>query len=235
MYCIKVALFAPTASFRIPESHTFQQTLPLPPITTIKGILGAAAGFSCQEVQDYCDDNEVLVGILGTSQSRYTDLWKYYKIKSKEIISAVLSREFLFQLNFELIYVCKKRKVIDDMKLWFSDPKYAITAGNSDDLAKITSISKVSEVELAEQDMFNNTILPGDHSDNYISNIDISRVPLMQSLFVPQVYLLPSKFTFTGHIRKVSQRRHYTFIDTPITLSTPAPGINIDGRSVALL
>jgi len=35
MYLFKLKAFAVTASFRIPESHTFQQTLPLPPITTL--------------------------------------------------------------------------------------------------------------------------------------------------------------------------------------------------------
>ena len=53
MYCVEISLFAPTASFRIPEYHTFQQTLLLPPVTTIWGILGAAAGFDYESIQKY--------------------------------------------------------------------------------------------------------------------------------------------------------------------------------------
>ena len=60
-------------------SH-IQQTLSLPPITTLRGILGAAAGYNCEEIQEYVKDNEIKIGVTGTSQGRYRDLWKYAKL-----------------------------------------------------------------------------------------------------------------------------------------------------------
>ena len=44
-------------------------------------------------------DNNIKVGVIGTSQGRYKDLWKYTKIKDKEAISAVLTRECLYELK----------------------------------------------------------------------------------------------------------------------------------------
>jgi len=148
MYCVQITLFAPTASFRIPEYHTFQQTLLLPPVTTIRGILGAAAGFDCECVQKYVKDNNIKVGVIGTSQGRYKDLWKYTKIKDKEAISAVLTRECLYELSFCIYFVCSNRSVIDDICGWFLNPTYAITAGNSDDLAKVVKVGVFGKIKM---------------------------------------------------------------------------------------
>jgi|LFRM01.2.fsa_nt_gb CRISPR-associated protein Cas5t len=235
MYCIEVSLYAPTASFRIPEYHTFQQTLSLPPITTLRGILGAAAGYNCEEIQEYVKDNEIKIGVTGTNQGRYRDLWKYAKIKSGETISAVLTRECLFDVDLSLYYACESRVVVDRIRDWFLNPYYAITAGNSDDLAKIMYVGDVIEASLEELDRFENTILPGDHSGNYTSDIDIRNAPILKDIFVPQVYLLPYEFRFDGQERRISERRQYTFVDTPVRLNNPILGIKINGKSVALL
>lgn len=236
MYCVQINLFAPTASFRIPEYHTFQQTLSLPPVTTIRGILGAAAGFNCKSVQKYVLENNIKLGVIGTSQGRYKDLWKYNKIKDKEVISAVLTREYLYELSFSIYFACNNRSITEEIRGWFLDPTYAITAGNSDDLVKIIKVGEIVEADYEELHEFENTILPGDHSDNYISNIDIKNAPIMRDIFVPQVYLLPSEFSFNGEERRVLKRESYTFVDIPIKLKNPILGVKIDGeKAVALL
>lgn len=236
MYCIQISLFAPTASFRIPEYHTFQQTLSLPPITTVRGMLGAAAGFDYESVQKYVLENNIKMGVIGTSQGRYKDLWKYKKIKDREVISAVLIREYLYELSFSIFFTCNNQIIIDEIRDWFLNPAYAITAGNSDDLVKIIKVGTIEEVEYEELYEFENTILPGDHSDNYISNIDIKNAPIMKDIFVPQVYLLPSEFSFSGEERRVVKRESYTFVDIPIKLKKPIWGVKIDGeRNVPLL
>lgn len=235
MYCVEISLFAPTASFRIPEYHTFQQTLLLPPVTTIWGILGAAAGFDYESIQKYVKNNDIKVGVTGKSQGRFKDLWKYRKIKDKKVISAVLTREFLYELSFNLYFSCTSKDVIKSIREWFLNPVYAITAGNSDDLAKILSVGEILEVNIQELDEFENTVLLGDQSDNYISNIDINNAPIMKELTAPQVYLLPSEFIFNGVERRVVRREKFTFVDIPIKLKKPIPGIKIKERSVSLL
>src|SRR5690606_32592568 len=102
MYCFCIKAYSETASFRLPETHTFQKTLPLPPLTSIIGLLGAAMGLSYAESSKFYYSNHLKVGVIGTSQSRVNDLWKYQKIKSKETVSAVLTREILFGLDLEL-------------------------------------------------------------------------------------------------------------------------------------
>ena len=57
----------------------------------------------------------------------------------------------------------------------------------------------------------------------------------MKDLFVPQVYLLPSEFSFNGEERRVLKRESYTFVDIPIRLKKPILGVKIEGKAVALL
>lgn len=46
MYGFFVSLHGMTASFREPGSHLYQATLPLPPISALVGMAGAALGKS---------------------------------------------------------------------------------------------------------------------------------------------------------------------------------------------
>jgi CRISPR-associated protein Cas5t len=74
--------FAQTASFRIPESHTFQQTLPLPPITALTGLMGAAIGLSFKDVMSFREQKGILFGVIGSSKGEMKDLWKYNKLET---------------------------------------------------------------------------------------------------------------------------------------------------------
>lgn len=235
MYCFNIKAYSETASFRIPETHTFQKTLPLPPLTTIIGLLGAALGLSFAESMEFYHGNQIRVGVIGTSQSTVNDLWKYRKIKSKETISAVLTRELLFGLDLELFVTAENESVLRDIQRAVTDPCYALTAGCSDDLLKIKSVGSIIQTDLTPLFHFSNTVLPGDHGSNYESNIDITKIPLLKELYTPRVYLLPAEFDFTGEGRRVKRREPFTFVDTPVKLIRPLEGLKFGEKSVALL
>lgn len=235
MYCFSIGAYSETASFRLPETHTFQKTLPLPPLTSIIGLLGAAVGLSYADSMEFYYDNHIKVGVIGTSQSRANDLWKYQKIKSKETVSAVLTREILFGLNFELFIVAESEKLINDIRKAVVNPYYALTAGCSDDLLKVKRVEPVIETNTVPLHYFSDTILPGDQSDNYESNIDIKKIPLLKEIYPPRVYLLPVEFDFTDGSRRVKRRKPFTFIDTPVKLTKPLEGLKFGEKSVALL
>lgn len=225
-----------TASFRIPETHTFQKTLPLPPLTSIIGLLGAAIGLPFAESMDFYYYNHIRVGVIGTSQSRVNDLWKYRKIKSgNETISAVLTRELLFGLNIELFIAAENERIVKDIQHAVINPYYALTAGCSDDLLKIKSVGSVTRINPEPLYHFLNTILPGDQGGNYESNIDINKIPLLKEIFTPRVYLLPVEFDFTSEDRRVKRREPFTFIETPVKLIKPIQGLKFAEKSVALL
>jgi CRISPR-associated protein Cas5t len=236
MFCLEIHVFAEMASFRIPETHTFQQSLSLPPLTALIGMVGAAGGFSFADAMKFCyEENQLSFGVVGTNNGRVRDLWKYRKIKSDEVISAVLLREYLIDLDLWIYILSEDKMLVNQIRNYFLDPRYVLTAGNSDLLYKIKSISQLLSIAPEQVNDFKDTIIPGNQADNYESNIDLKKIPLMRDIYAPTVQLLPTEFEFFGEERRVKNRKLFTFVNTPILLRQPVIGFRINGRSVALI
>jgi len=148
MYIFSVTGVALTASFRLPETHTFHQTLPLPPKTTIVGMIGAVKGLGLEAAHSYVDENNILVGMTGSHKGMMKDLWNYRKITGKEKNYteediknrkhySVLIREYLFDCDFTFFFGVDNQNVAVDLRECFLSPFYALTIGNSDDLFKV--------------------------------------------------------------------------------------------------
>ncbi len=236
MFFIEVHSYSEMASFRVPETHTLQQTLPLPPKTALIGLVGAAVGLSFQEAMNFCcRDHQIHFGVIGTHRGKVGDLWKYRKIKSGETITAVLIREYLIDFEMRLYVGCNDNSLMNKIRGCFLDPHYVLTAGNSDLLLKLKSISPVFAAEIIPVSDFEYTMIPGNHSGNYDSNIDLRTIPLMRDIYAPQVQLLPVEFDFWGNERRVKSRQPFTFIDTPVRFKAAVDGFQVGERVVALI
>lgn len=221
MFAFIVKGFSVTASFRIPESHTFQQTLPLPPVTTLTGLMGAATGLDFEKAMTFRKQKNILFGVIGSHQGEMKDLWKYNKIKSKESLKDVLIREYLTDFSLNIAIASRERTVLSEVRDCFCNPKYALTLGNSDDLFKIKHISSIVEAAKDECSTFENTVLAGDQTVDYESAIDLKNTPITYRVRAPQVFLLPTAFSFNEEERRVSKREQFTFVGSPIKLKQP--------------
>jgi len=221
VYAFVVKGFAQTASFRIPESHTFQQTLPLPPVTTLTGLMGAAAGLDFEKAMILRKQKNILFSVIGLHQGEMKDLWKYNKIKSKESLKDVLIREYLTDFSLNIAIASRERTVLSEVRDCFCNPKYALTLGNSDDLFKIKHISSIVEAAKDECSTFENTVLAGDQILDYESAIDLKNTSITYRVRAPQVFLLPTAFSFNEEERRVSKREQFTFVGSPIKLKQP--------------
>ena len=143
-------------------------------------------------------------------------------------------REFLYSNDFTFFFGSDKIEPLQQLNKAFASPYYALTAGNSDDLLKICSISDIKQYTPEKTTHFKNTLVPGDISKSYKYDIDFKQVPIIQTLFTPQVFMLPTKFEFKGDIRRVIERKPFTFISTPVTLSNPLDGYCIRDKAVVL-
>jgi len=66
MKFIRVICFGSMNSFRQPDFHTYHKTLPLPPKTTVAGMIGSALGISPEKVNDeWLKNNRFQMGIVG--------------------------------------------------------------------------------------------------------------------------------------------------------------------------
>ncbi|MGV8122036.1 MAG: CRISPR-associated protein Cas5 [Candidatus Xenobiia bacterium LiM19] len=232
--------YAQTASFRIPENHTFQQSLPLPPITTLTGIMGAALGLSCKDALEYKDKHKVGLGVSGEAQGEMKDLWRYNKIKASPKSDGsdrqdILIREFLTDISITVAFGCEKHEVITELFNAFKDPVYALTFGNSDDIFKTRTIAPVKESRLVLCKDFKNTVLRGDFGFEYDSIIDLKNTPITHRIRAPQVFILPTGFSFKGEERRVSKREYFTFVGSQIRLKDSLSVFGYDDEYFMLL
>jgi len=227
--------FAQTASFRIPESHTFQQTLPLPPITTLTGLTGAAIGLNFEKAMAFRERHNILFGVIGSNRGEMKDLWKYNKIKSGETLKDVLIREYLTDFSLTIAIASKDQAALSQVRNCFCNPQYALTLGNSDDMVKIKYIGSILKAEDEQCSIFENTVLSGNQTMDYESAIDLKNTPITYCVRAPQVFLLPTAFNFTGEERRVKERKQFTFVGSPIKLKSPISVNKVQDVVIALL
>jgi CRISPR-associated protein Cas5t len=240
MFIFQIDAHAETASFRIPEHHTFQKTLPLPPITTLIGFMGAALGLSYEDAINYRKEQQIYLGVIGNHTGEMKDLWKHIKkrrpTKTKSRYTGdVLIRESLIDFSFSVFIGCQQKEILKEIRKSFQSPYYALTAGNSDDLVKIQKIHGIVELGEKEIKEFENTVLPKDQTADYEVSVDIANKPITYRIDAPLVYLLPTDFSFDGKERRVSEREHFTFVGSPIQLQTPLSGYQLENRNFMLL
>ncbi|HEX2846011.1 MAG TPA: type I-B CRISPR-associated protein Cas5b [Chitinophagaceae bacterium] len=133
-----------TASFRYPNliSGT-QPTLEVPPISTVLGLINAAAG-------QYLRHKNLQLGYYFQYQGEGEDLETIYQISSKDgtptnnAKSNIIYRRFLFD-NFLRIYTTDEK-----IAKYLATPYFQLLLGRMNDLASVTNIFQKAEMEKVE-------------------------------------------------------------------------------------
>lgn len=148
MKFLRILVTGWTASFRYPAFISgFQPTLPVPPLSTIYGLLSAIKG-------EYVTPNDMNVGFVFSSDAKSVDLETIYELKGlKGNKSNVIKREFLFNPKLYLY--------ISDLEFekYIKNPEYSISLGRSSDLAMINEVKTV-DLEKEKNVKLGKTILP---------------------------------------------------------------------------
>ena len=148
MKFLRVKINGWTASFRYPTFISgFQPTLPVPPLSTIYGLLSAVQG----ETVTPKDTN---IGFIFESEGKTTDLESIYELKGlKDNKTNVIKREILYNPKLYLY--------LDNLefKRFFEKPKYPVLLGRSSDLACINEIKEIN-LEKKSEVKLGKTILP---------------------------------------------------------------------------
>ncbi|MBK6929469.1 MAG: CRISPR-associated protein Cas5 [Saprospirales bacterium] len=221
MYLV-VELRTVTATFRNPEFQNFHKTLHLPPPTTLVGLAGAALGKSPKAAQDWFEKANWQMGISGTSEGYAKDLWKFCKDWNKDTgvwSRDILSREILFDNHFVVVFGCPDKMLVEALLEAFNFPKYALTFGSSDSLAKVVSTELVKETgdsrELA------NCLTPGNVLNEVRDNAFNGEEFSIYSTSEPVAYDLPTRFQYESDygVRRVVRRKTLSFIGTSMQLN----------------
>ena len=150
MKFLRILIEGWTASFRYPTFISgFQPTLPVPPLSTIYGLLSAVKG-------ELVTPDDTNVGFVFESEAKSMDLETIYELKGLTgNKSNVAKREFLYNPKLYLY--------INDLKFkkFFERPVYPVLLGRSSDLAFIKQIKEI-DMNIKTDVNLGKTILPFD-------------------------------------------------------------------------
>jgi len=140
-----------TASFRYPNLISgHQPTLPVPPLSTVIGLISAAKGY-------YFIPSSERIGYVFLYKTKATDLETVYQVgygKLREIKSNVVKREILFET--ELFLYTDSEYIVE----WLKKPKFPLLLGRSSDLASVDKIIEFEVKEKKELEKLKGTIVP---------------------------------------------------------------------------
>lgn len=185
-----------TASFRYPNLISgIQPTLEVPPISTILGLINAAAGY-------YINHRKLSIGYYFEYQGKEMDLETIYMIDTDKgkpnnvAKSNVIKREFLFE-NFLRIYTTDEA-VVNYLKF----PVYPLVLGRMNDLASvdIVGIHKRDLQEIENAAKIRGQIIP--FINNHLPGV-IQALPKYFSNTIPRQNIGTESYSILNHHSKV--------------------------------
>lgn len=171
-----------TASFRYPNMISgFQPTLPVPPLSTISGLISAAKG-------DYFYPDSEKIGFVFFADAKTIDLETIYQMGQKltQIKSNVIKREFLSDAN--LFLYTNNHAIVN----YFRRPVYPLLLGRSVDLASVREIKRIDADE-----------------KNNLSGLKGTIIPFKDKLMPGLIQSLPQYFSNTIPRRNIGTRPYY--------------------------
>ncbi|MBC8147271.1 MAG: type I-B CRISPR-associated protein Cas5 [Bacteroidetes bacterium] len=194
MKVYRIHLSSWTSSFRFPNMISgFQPTLPVPPLSTLHGLISAAMG-------NYYAPDKPEIGFVFQAGGKAVDLEMIYQMNNtlKNIKSNVVKREFLFDNN---LWVYTKNSNIVKA---FERPFFPLLLGRSGDLASINNIEEIEVEEKQQLTKLKGTIVP---FGKYILAAAINALPVSFTDSIPRrnigtkpYYLLESDYKQTQQI-----------------------------------
>jgi len=217
-------------SFRDPTTHTYQRTLPLPPVTTLRGVLAAAMDLSPEQADNLPVEVAVARRRQGTKpflsdqSGRAIDLWKYRKYKGGKFeTSSILLRELLYRHDYEIYYrPTGDHLTVTTIAQALSNPAWALALGREDELIRISAVEIVELKDTLVQ-TFRDTLVPADmRSDARLAE----RLEPRRHYLPPLVLTLPTRFTYDSRgVRTPAGQRVFSFLDhTAFSLKEPQQG-----------
>lgn len=221
-------------SFRQPDFHTYHKTLPLPPKTTVAGMIGSALGISPESVnEEWLQNNRFEMGIVGKNNGKANDLWQIRKYESKQIKSyqngeestpyktAVIIRELLYASEFTLYLHFENEGDFELVSAKIRNPEWALSLGREDELVLIKEVKQIDLDETTDIS-FCNTVLPIDFT-TIPYDIVLKTEKLSDNLIdeAPKSIKLPIAFSYnkdTG-AREANEFQTFSFIyNLPVKL-----------------
>lgn len=213
-------------SFRQPDFHTYHKTLPLPPKTTVAGMIGSALGISPERVnEEWIKNNRFQMGIVGKNNGKANDLWQIRKYENKQLKAyqegnesapyktAVIVRELLYSSEFILYLHFEDENDYELVSSKLQNPEWALSLGREDELVLIKEIRQMN-LEEKSNISFCNTVLPIDFTKTpyeIVLSTQNSSGNLLDE--APKSIKLPITFSYNDDgAREANEYQQFSFI-----------------------
>lgn len=159
-------------TFRKPASTSLILTYPIPPFTTIRGMIANALGL---QQHDHSLQDQIKIGLRVLDAGfKNVEMAKILKLKEQprppgtDYPSSPMFKEYLLKPVYEF-FVAGKEQIMKDIHTALILPQRPLYLGQSDDLIDITT----SELLNIEEKMITefHTILEGTHADCFIERV----------------------------------------------------------------
>lgn len=200
MKVFRIKISSWTASFRYPNLISgFQPTLEVPPISTVLGLINAAAG----KYVEYSGDKHSM-GYYFEYDIKAVDLETIYQVelkttKSKSqfpgstVKSNVINREFLYDCS---LYIYSED---ENIKQVFQQPFYPILLGRSGDLATVDEIVELDLMQNKESKHIRGQIIP--FNEGFVAG-EIQALPKYFSDTIPRKNMGTQPYSIIPHKAK---------------------------------
>lgn len=207
MKVFKIDITSWTSSFKYPNLISgFQPTLEVPPISTVLGLINAAAG-------KYVKHEKLKIGYYFEFEAKQIDLETIYQIEAHDkgypknaTKSNIIKREFLS--NNHLILYLQNEELVDYFRL----PVYPLLLGRSNDLATVNSIKEVDLKEIGNAEKIKGQIIP--LMDNFLPGL-IQPLPKYFSNTIPRNNLGTEAYSIISFNSADAQTNLTAYIDQP--------------------
>lgn len=149
MKAIKLKLYQNFVNYRMPNSFQLKETYPLPPFSTVVGMIHYLCGLTSL--------TRINVSVQGTNGGKVNDLYTRYefsgakfeagrhthKVDDVGIIRGISTQELLTDVNLMLHITHEDDSVIEELFNRLQESKSTITLGRNEDVCRVDSISLV--------------------------------------------------------------------------------------------
>lgn len=168
MKAIRLKIWQELVNYKVPTSFQLKESYPLPPFSTVIGMIHAMCGFTSYQ--------EMEVSIQGRYYAKVNDLYTRYEFKpdmkyeekrhqleidGKGIGRGVATAELLSEINLILHIIPKDQTLVETIEKGIKNPLEYPSLGRREDLA---TIEEVKIVELVEEELEEEIELPKDMS-----------------------------------------------------------------------
>lgn len=196
---LRVRIFQPKACYTTPLSVKGIETYPLPPYSTLRGMIYNAMG------RKYKEGDEIDFSIQGRYSSIYREYWNAVKFGSNGKEKKPLE---VPTLNYVELIIHIKSNILNEIEEAIKKPKIYLSLGRMEDLIKIWECKKVNLETLNLNNLFEKPII-----SSYSAYVPKEKAEKLGLSGIP--YRLNYFYEIKGDFRIFTKTKDVYYVDAP--------------------